>query len=457
MTYKNIKLPVIAASAIFLAALSSCTKYLDKKYDATVTTPTTIADLQSLLDEDVTMSSGTPANGESSGDDFFLFDATFNSLQQRNREDYTWIPREYRFQNDWSIGYNPIYVANLCLDLIETIPKTQQNELPWNNVKGSAYFFRAYYFYHLAGVYIKAFDEAMADSDPGLVLRTTPDFTIPSVRSTVRQTYEQVINDTKASLEFLPDHGLILLRPSRAAAFGLLAKAYLSTMRYDSAAKYSSLCLQLHSDLMDYNDPSQVDPSSSMPFKSFNKETIFYSLMNGSNYLHSNFISKIDSVLVASYQPNDLRSIAFFEPGPGHQVFKGTYTNEYYRLFTGIATDEIYLTRAECFARLGDKALALQDLNTLLEKRWVTGQFVPIEAADAAEALSIILVERRKELLMRGIRWSDLKRLNKEGHNIVLTRFINGQTYTLAPNANHYAYPLPIDIIEQTGIAQNEF
>jgi hypothetical protein len=96
----------------------------------------------------------------------------------------------------------------------------------------------------------------------------------------------------------------------------------------------------------------------------------------------------------------------------------------------------------------------MDDLNTLLIKRH-SPAFIPLTASSAQEALDIVLMERRKELLMRGIRWSDIKRLNKESRNIIPTRVINNQIYTLAPNEDRYALPLPTDIVNLTGIAQN--
>jgi len=68
-------------------------------------------------------------------------------------------------------------------------------------------------------------------------------------------------------------------------------------------------------------------------------------------------------------------------------------------------------------------------------KRWNNnGSWAPFTAADATDALNKILVERRKELLFRGLRWSDIRRLNVEGANITLTRNIRGTLYTLPPN-----------------------
>jgi AAA+ ATPase superfamily predicted ATPase len=97
----------------------------------------------------------------------------------------------------------------------------------------------------------------------------------------------------------------------------------------------------------------------------------------------------------------------------------------------------------------------LTDLNHLLVRRWKTGTFVPFTAATAEEALDLILLERRKELVFRGVRWMDLKRLNKEGRNIELVRNLDGQIYRLAPNDLRYAMAIPKDIIQMTGIAQN--
>ncbi|HEY0177744.1 MAG TPA: RagB/SusD family nutrient uptake outer membrane protein, partial [Pedobacter sp.] len=69
--------------------------------------------------------------------------------------------------------------------------------------------------------------------------------------------------------------------------------------------------------------------------------------------------------------------------------------------------------------------------------------------------LRIVLQERRKELIMRGIRWMDIKRLNKEGANITLTRKLNGNVYTLPANDLRFALPIPDDVIAFSGMKQN--
>ena len=150
------------------------------------------------------------------------------------------------------------------------------------------------------------------------------------------------------------------------------------------------------------------------------------------------------------YAPGDLRKSIFFKASGSSGTFKGNYSG-IVAIFGGLATDELYLVRAECAARQGQTAAAMADLNTLLAKRWKTGTFVPLSAPDAATALAIILAERRKELVGRNLRWTDLRRLN----NVSLVRTLNGTTYTLAPGSPRYTYPLPADEISLGGLQQN--
>jgi hypothetical protein len=97
------------------------------------------------------------------------------------------------------------------------------------------------------------------------------------------------------------------------------------------------------------------------------------------------------------------------------------------------------------------------DLNTLLTARYHAGAFSPLSAASAAEALVLVLKERRKELLFRGLRWSDLRRFNLEkGKEVTLERQLNGTVHTLPPNDPRYVLPIPDIVIQLGGIPQNQ-
>jgi starch-binding outer membrane protein, SusD/RagB family len=205
----------------------------------------------------------------------------------------------------------------------------------------------------------------------------------------------------------------------------------------------------MRSTLLDYNT---FDPNNPLPFNRSNPEVLF-----GAAYSSSGpsivGLSLTDSVLFASYASNDLRKALFFESG---RYFFGWYDEEAYA-FCGLATDEVYLIRAESYARTGDVSAAMADLNHLLENRWLGGTFTPYTAVDAADALRQVLLERRKELLYRGLRWTDLRRLNKDpSMAITLTRTVNGTTYTLPPNDPHYVYLIPDKVVRlNPGMPQN--
>lgn len=436
-------------------AATSCGKYLDKKSDSALVVPKSLADLQGLLNDYNLMNENTPALGEASADDYFVAGDVYDSYEEELRLAYTWKMPDYNFPNDWANGYTAVYNANYCLEQLEKIERAASNTASWDNVRGAALFYRCYYFLSLAWDFAKAYDAATAATDLGIVLRLGSDYNAPSVRSSVLETYLRVTGDLREAASLLPDSPpLHTAQPSKAAAYGALARAFLTMREYDSAARYAGLALRIKNDLLDYNDGS-VTPSADVPFKPFNSEIIFYSTQ-WYNYRSKNPDNGlVDSVLVGSYEADDLRKAVFFRKEGGYARFKGSYASDQTLLFTGIATDELVLIKAECDVRAGRVVEALAGLNGLLSKRWQAGRFTPLAITDPVALTGRVLSERRKELLFRGLRWADIKRLNKEGSEITLERVAGGSIHRLQPNSPAYALPLPKDIIDQTGIPQN--
>ena len=448
----------VAIAILMLIVQTSCKKYLDIKSDARLVVPTTLNDLQGLLDDALKMNqSGSPSRTESSSDDYFLPDNTYKSLITTQQETYIWTLKQYNYVNDWSISYIPVYNANLCLERLALIKETPDNKAEWDNIKGSALFFRSYSFLNLCWEFSKAYDNVSAATDLGIVLRSTTDFNIPSERASLKDSYERILSDTREAALLLPDNPVHVMRPSKAAAYGLLARTYLSMRQYDSCFKYANLCLQIKHDLMDLNGDADINGSikGKVPFKLFNKEMIFYFEMNKNIVLHMPSKGFIDTSLYSSFDENDLRRTAFFTSKNGYNTFKGSYAASPNVLFTGLATDEMLLIRAECYARENKISEAMNDLNTLLEKRWLAGTFIPMTASDKTDAIQKIVAERRKELMMRGLRWMDVKRQNKVDANISFRRLIEGQVFILTPNDDYWAMPLPDDLIKLTGMQQN--
>ncbi|MEO6521556.1 MAG: RagB/SusD family nutrient uptake outer membrane protein [Mucilaginibacter sp.] len=442
----------IICTCLMLIVFSSCKKFLDPKPSQSLAVPSTLEDLQALLDDQGTINSRDIASGEISADDYYLTSTDWTALPyEENRRLYTWAnDRTSRpSPNDWSYAYKIVLSSNIVLDNIEHIDRNTANQTTWDYVKGQALFTRAKQFLSIALTWSPAYDPATAATDLGVPLRLTEDFNTPSVRANVQDSYAQVVSDLKKAASLMIDVPVAKTRASRPAAWGLLARTYLAMSSYDSCFKYTNLYLQKQHDLIDYS--TEITATATKPFARYNKEVCYDSYI--SNTILAVSRAKIDSNLYKSYNANDIRKTAFFRNNNnGTYGFKGNYS---LNLFGGISTNEVYLMRAECYARLSNKDAALSDLNLLMAKRWKTSAFVPFTATTAQDALKIILVERRKELLMRGLRWMDIKRQNKENANIVLARTVNSQTYTLSPNDLRYALSIPEDVISLSGIPQN--
>ncbi len=434
-----------------------CHKFLDVKSDKKLVVPQMLNDIQGLLDDATTMNlNTTPSYGESSADDYFLTPASLAPVNVYS-DIYFWKPMTYRFQNDWSLGYLAIYNANLALDLLKNVDRNTANAAAWDNTKGSALFFRAFYELLLVGQFGLAYDSQSSSIDLGIVLRRSSDFNVPSKRSSVADCYNAILTDLQEALPLLPNHPQHVFRPSKAAAHALLARTHLYMRNYEAGLTSTEAALNLKSTLMDYNNDTDIfSLTAAVPFKPFNKEVIFYTQIYGGFGLHTPSRASIVPELYNSYHNDDLRRTIFFLANGTAQRFKGSYASHNTSLFTGLAVDELYVTQAECLVHLDRLAEGMNVLNHLLKTRWrSTVVYRPLVANDKAEALAKIRTERRKSLLMRGLRWMDIKRWNKEGADITLTRTMDGVTYSLLPNSPRYALSLPADVIEQTGMPQN--
>ena len=438
---------------VLFISFSSCKKFLDEKPDASLVVPSSLDDLQKLLDRNQIMNTTAGCMGESSADNYYLKDADWTGLSEQYKNLYAWGDEIFfdQFGNDWSNNYSIVYYANLVLEYLDKIPFAQNEQEKWNNLKGSALLFRGKAFSYLVQTYSKAWDENSSSTDLGIPLRLDADFNKPSVRASVQQSYQQAIADLTEAIKYLPVSPVHKMRPSRPAAYAFLARTYLSMRDYNKAQLYADSCLQLYNSLLNYNS---LTASASFPVAAYNDEVVMHTLSNVPTTL-SQSKAKVDSILYNSYAANDLRKTVFFKSnGDGTYAYKGSYTGST-TFFTGIAVDEIFLIRAECFARLGNVVAAMNDLNTVMIKRWKTGTFVPFAASTVQQAVSVILSERRKELPFRDLRWSDIKRLNKEGETISVSRKLNGQQLQLSPNDPRFALPLPRNVIALTGMPQN--
>jgi starch-binding outer membrane protein, SusD/RagB family len=456
-------LPAILLSVTFFLG-SSCKKdFLDAKPSTSIVQPSTIAEFKTLLDNAEVINQSTPSLQQLATDEYFVADFTlFQSISSATaRNSCTWGKNLYDGEiriGSWNRPFQVIFYANSTLNGL--LKMKVQHTPEWNDLKGWALFIRAFSYYNIVRNFSKSYEESTATSDLGIPLRTKPEIDEVLPRASVQQTYDFILSDLVQAKSLLTNNFSFTNRnrPSKTAAMALMARIYLSMRKYDKAEAYADSSLSIYNRLIDYNT---ISTTAAVPFSFSNDESIYYAtqiienaeltLTYGFNYYG------IDTSLIQLYnKTNDLRFLLYFNRNTfGNYEMKSSYSGRAYP-FTGLATDEIYIIKAECAARRNDVVSAMAWLNNLLIKRYRTGTFTPVAAADATDALNIVLSERRKALVWRGLRWTDLKRLNMENANIILIRKINNQTYTLLPNDKRYVFPIPDDEIALSGIQQNE-
>ncbi|MET4141665.1 RagB/SusD family nutrient uptake outer membrane protein [Pedobacter sp. UYP1] len=444
---------------LLIGVCSSCKKdWLDVKPDKSLVIPTNIKDYQALLDntfQTFNKSQGVGMGEIAAGDFNILYSSWQTLYNTAEKSSYIWENTVDFYKGeaspDWTNSYTRILNSNVVLDGIGKVKPSVQEQAAWNNVKGSALFFRAFDFFNLSQEFCKSYDQATAGKELGIPLRLEYDINIPATRSTLQQTYDQIIGDLKKAVHLLTTTPLYKTRPSKQAVYALLARTYLSMSIYKEAGLYADSALQIQPDLLNY---ASLNSANSFPISRFNSEVIFQSIFSYGIFSSSTLI--VDSALYSSYAMNDIRrSVYFTNKASGGITYKGSYNGDK-NLFGGLATDEIYFIRAEANVRQSAINKALDDLNLVLKNR-TFGVYSEFTEADPTIVLTKILLERRKELVYRGIRWSDLRRLNKDNrYKVTLTRLLNGQAYTLTPDDPKYVFPIDNIEIRLSGIQQNQ-
>ncbi|MEJ2881408.1 RagB/SusD family nutrient uptake outer membrane protein [Pedobacter sp. GR22-6] len=443
-------------------AIQSCKEeFLDKKPSSDIITPTTLAELRGLLENEgpINKTAGLP---QISADEYNVVSTeSYLALPTAiERNAYIWTKDLYEDEQvlDWEVPFKSIFIANSVLDVLRSKNFTDKTES--DRVKGWALFVRAWAYFDLARNFCKTYNPETAPTDLGLPIRLSAGIDVINQRSSLQLTMDQVLSDLSASSQLLAPNIQILNknRPSKAAAFALKARIYLYMGNYQAANRYCDSTLIINNKLIDYNS---VSKTASFPFSANAEEVIYFAthiVAYSSNITSRTSTSyEVKPELYQLFHENDLRKQLFFKPNAlGKITMKPGYISIGGYPFTGLATDEIYLIKAECLARNGSGTEALNFLNALLLKRYAnSARFEPISSGDPATILSLVIQERRKQLIWRSVRWSDLKRYNRDGANIILSRTINNSTYTLPANDPRYVFPIPNQEIRFSNIEQN--
>lgn len=449
------KIKLLFIAVFLLVGLSSCKKFLDAQPEKGKVLPKTLSDYEQFLN-DILLSQPAYVHPEFMGDDL-LFNIFTNPFTNRTSKSYTWqtnLLLETEDDNEWNTPYSYIYACNLVLDNLATATNGTDSER--NRLKAEALVQRAYYHFNLANLYGKDYVLATASTDLAVPLMLKADLEAKVTRATVQQVYDQVITDlnTAISIPEFPDFGRNFIHPGKVAAMALLARVYLFKGDYSNALKFATDALAKRNTLLDWNTLSfsnPLRPSASTiinyQFAQSNVENIFTKTA-GNTGIFTNFM--ISSDLLTVLGEKDLRYVYNFtrltttgaaspNPNPNYLNLVANFS---------IGVPEMMLIRAECLARSGDKDGAIFILNNLRLKRFKPVDYVPLTAINADDALRKVIEERRRELFYRGIRWFDLKRLNRDDRfKKTITHTVSAINYNLEPNSSLYILPIPPKVI----------
>lgn len=448
------QLKLILLFMISIGYLSSCKEFLEAKPDKALAIPQSLTDVTAMLD--YTVLGNSIFRGELASDNVYFTLADFNAISaERDRNTFIW--QSTALDGDgggWASKYNSVFVSNVALETLANItPQTPAEQAEWNRLKGTALFIRGYAFFELLSHYAAVYEATTADEKLGIPLKLRSDINDKQARASLAASYQQVQADLKEALKLLPLESTVATRPNKKSTYALLSRVYMAMALYPQAGLYADSCLNIYAELLDFNT---INATATAPFSRFNKEVIYHGTGVGSGLVPGRY--RVDTLLYDSYSNQDIRKTAFFRRnGVQNYTFKGGFDGVVSSVyFSGLTTGELYLNKAESKARAGQIDEAMQALNQLKKHRYQRNGYTDFEATTAADALNIILAERRKELLYRGIRWTDLKRLQLEpAYRKTLVRVLGANRYELAPNASAYVFQIPQQVIDLSGITQN--
>ncbi len=423
-------------------SLVSCEDFLDAKPQLSLVIPDELREYQAILDAAPRQMNYAPKNPLLGADEMFLGQFALNRLNQEDLSTYRWEDGHYTINDfgvDWTLGYQSIYYANVVLDgLQEFSPQNESDRLESLRLEASARFYRAWAHFYLLQIYAEPYTPANPEK-LGIPIRLTADINSTTPISTQQEVYEFILNDLDLAKSHLPAISELKTRPSQWAVEALKSRVYLQMQDYPRALEAADQTLEIGDRLMDFKNTLSVGRYF---FPRFNPEVIFHADLATTGYTF-NREQWVDPTLYALYEREDLRRTIYFQVSrvAGLFNFVARYSGDFVE-WGGLATDEVLLTRAESAFRTGNEPMALADLNFLLKNRY-SAKFEPL-VLSGRDLLKRILEERRKELVFRGLRWMDLRRLNQDPEwAITLRRVVSGKEFLLEPGGRGYTIPIP--------------
>lgn len=427
-----------------VALLTSCSNYVEVD-QPNVRTPKYISDYQYLLNNKSVFEPVYTLPLLSSDDIEITSSALMAKLTDDNKRVYEWADYYYigdQTDANWINLYKQIYTANVVIDGVLSVKDGTDSQK--KEIYGEALVQRAYSYLTLLNVYSPIYQPGKGDEIAGVPLLLTPDLYTSLKRPSAKTVYTQVINDIRTALPLLSTTPSNNIHPGQTAAYALLARTFLYMQQYDSAGVNAQKALDRQSTLIDLRTLT----TSTLPTRLKDPEIILSKTASFFNTL------SLSPNLLALFDIKDLRYSLYTRDGSamypaftGRCFYRNKWTSE--DVNVGLSVSEMMLIKAESLVRSTKYNEGIQVINDLRKYRFKTSDYTLLSASSVSDALNIVLAERRREMMGRGTRWFDQRRLcNDTGLISSVVRVVNGVTYTLDPLSNRYTYPIAQKILD---------
>lgn len=404
------KIITFSLATIFVASLVSCRKFVEidlvGKRELKYT-----QDYQSLLNNSTSVEKSYYWPVLASDDIYGSDEAYLNTLLLTDANAYSWksdLVGDNNEDPDWTDQYKQIYLFNqVATEIMDSQGGTEAQK---RNILAQAKVHRALNYFNLVNSYAKQYDASTANTDPGVPLLTSPDLYAKLDRKSVETVYKQIIEDLSSAIADLPEQANFNILASRPAAQAILARVYLQMRDYGKALQYAELVLAgPHYQLIDLKQ-YKAAPNSYPNILEDTEEIFIKSLRNSFPTL------SLNPDLLALFEPGDLRATLFtvdgsvftWTPFQGKAYNKHRIISANAKVTNGPTLPEMMLIKAEALARdNGRFAEAVAVLNSLRSKRFDDNAYTPLQTTDQQTILKLVINERRKELMGKGLRWFD--------------------------------------------------
>ncbi|UAY55752.1 RagB/SusD family nutrient uptake outer membrane protein [Arachidicoccus terrestris] len=360
---------------------------------------------------------------ELSSDMLSLYNLNDNSLRPYYQNDLNPSVFSSDTHMFWNVCYSQIYIANAAIEGLKA--STSLSPSVKKQLIGEAHFMRAFYFFYLVNLY----------GDVPLTLSTDSKINRTMGRMSKENVYKQIIADGSVAKTNLSDgykdvtlvnNSEERIRPNKATAEALLARAYLYTKDYVNAEKLSTEVINnsLYS-LINVEDVflknSKATIWSAQPIQANVGTWEGYRFPLPATGPDDQFSIYLSNNLIHSFEPYDYRLAKWtgnvtvngikYYYAYKYKAGSGTTNLQEYTIVFRLA--EQYLIRAEARVNLGKLTganSAVSDLDSIRNRAGLP----PTTVSSKEDLLNAILHERQVEFFTEwGHRWLDLKRLGK--------------------------------------------